>query len=59
MGVILLFLAIQAHLILENRRQKYFRYCKIGKKIYIMFDKMRHQQTTLSESFIYRGRGAK
>ena len=55
MDVILLYSAIWVHSILEDRQQRYFGCRQISKRIYAMFDDMRHQRTVLPGPYIDRG----
>lgn len=56
MGVILFCLAIRVFSILENRQQRYFRHCQTDKKVYTIFDGMRHKQTARLRLYIDKGR---
>lgn len=44
MDVIYFCLATQINIMLEDRRQSYFRHWQIGKKIFAIFDRMRQEQ---------------
>lgn len=55
MSVTLLCLAIRVLSILENRQQRYFRHCQTNKKVYTIFDSMRHKQTARLGLYIDKG----
>ena len=55
MGVILFYVAIQVFLMMEDIWQRYFRYCQIDKRAYVIFDSIRHQQTVQPKPYIDRG----
>lgn len=43
---------------LKNRQKRYFKHWEIGKKIYKMFNKMKHQWTSPARQYINKGSGA-
>lgn len=53
--VIFFYLVTRVDSMLEDGKQKYFKYCQINKKAYIILDDMRYYQIALPKLYIDKG----